>query len=353
MSEDNSTQPSARAPGRAADTAAVPPDNASSGEPVSPADVSTRPPENWERDVLEKLAFASLKEQRRARIWNHVFRAAFLIYLIALPLLYFPLDFWGGEEDEKHTALVDVSGVIAAGKPASADRIVGGLRAAFEDEQTAGVILRINSPGGSPVQAGYVNDEIRRLRKKYPDIALYAVVSDMAASGGYYIAVAADKIFADKASIVGSVGVLMNGFGFVGTMEKLGVERRLITAGENKALLDPFSPVRAKDVVHLKSVIEQVHQQFIDVVKSGRGDRLSDDPQLFSGLFWSGEESVRLGLVDALGSSSYVAREVIGAERIRDFTPRKGYLELITDRLGASIAQNIQFALDSTVPQLR
>jgi len=222
---------------------------------------------------------------------------------------------------------------------ASADRIVGGLRAAFENERTVGVIMRINSPGGSPVQASYINDEVKRLRKEHPDIPLYAVITDIGASGGYYAAASADKIFASRSSIIGSIGVLMNGFGFVEAMDKLGIERRLMTAGEHKGFLDPFSPTRPEEIAHINTLLEQIHQQFIDAVKEGRGDRLSDEPDLFSGLVWTGEESVDLGLVDALGSSSYVAREVIGAENIVDFTPARTYLDLIADRIGGSMAR--------------
>ena len=333
----------------------TPEDQAPGGNhhPSSSASPRPAPAENWERKTLEKLAFAALKEQRRARIWNLLFRGAFLAYLVAIPLLYFPLDWPDSEDDARHTALVEVNGMIAAGREASADRVVGGLRAAFEDSNTAGVVVRINSPGGSPVQAGYVNDEIHRLREKYPNTPLFAVIADVAASGGYYVAVGADRIYADKASIVGSVGVLMNGFGFVGTMEKLGVERRLLTSGERKALLDPFSPLRDTDIAHVESLIGQIHKQFIDVVKRGRGDRLADEQKLFSGLIWTGEESVKLGLVDGLGSSSYVAREIIGAEHIKDFTPRKGYLELLADRLGVAIARHLAPELDAWGPVLR
>ena len=293
-------------------------------------------PSRWERSVLEQLALAAVREQRRARRWNVVFRFALLAYLVALPMLYFPRDWLAFESDGRHTALVQVNGVIAAGEDASADRIVSGLEAAYSDPDTAGIILRVNSPGGSPVQAGYVSDEIRRLRAAHPRIPVFAVIADVAASGGYYVAVSADRIYADKASLVGSIGVLMNGFGFVDGMEKLGVERRLITAGDDKGFLDPFSPLKAAHVKHARELLEELHAQFVDVVRTGRGKRLSDDPSLFSGLVWSGQRSVSLGLVDGLGSASYVARDLIGVPTIRDFTPGKSLLESLGARLGIS-----------------
>jgi protease-4 len=263
-------------------------------------------------------------------------------------LFYFPLDLQETTITRgPHTALVEVDGVIASDSEASADLIVTGLRAAFKDKNTKGVILRINSPGGSPVQAGYVYDEIKRLRKKHENTKVYAVIVDVCASGGYYIAAAADEIYADKASLVGSIGVLMNGFGFVGTMDKLGVERRLITAGEHKGMMDPFSPLKKEDQQHMQNMIDGVHQQFINVVKEGRGDRLKDNPDLFSGLIWNGDESVELGLVDALGSSSYVAREIIGAEKIVDFTPRANFIDRFANQLGASVAKMMMQTLGS------
>ena len=293
---------------------------------------------DWERDVVNRLAFAALNEQRRARRWSVFFKSLLFIYLFAL-LFYVPRDWSGGGiTTGKHTALVDLDGVIAADSPANADNLISGLRRAFKDDNTQGVILRINSPGGSPVQAGYVYDEIKRLRKKHPDIKLYAVVTDICASGGYYIAAAADEIYADKASIVGSIGVLMDGFGFVDTLKKVGAERRLMTAGEHKGILDPFSPLKSDEVRHVQGLLDSIHRQFIDAVKAGRGERLANDPSLFSGLFWNGEESVKLGLVDGLGSSSYVAREIIGAENIVDYTARPDYFERFADRIGAAMA---------------
>ena len=308
-----------------------------SSPPAPPAEDDAR----WQRDLLNRLAFASLAEQRRARRWNMAFRFGLLAYLVVLLVVYLPGDWFESEQDEPHTALVDVRGVISDGSDASADRIVSGLKAAFEDEQTRGVILRINSPGGSPVQAAYINSEMTRLRKAFPDIPLYAVIADIGASGGYYVAAAADKIYANESSIIGSIGVLMNGFGFVDAMEKIGIERRLLTAGDQKGFLDPFSPVKPADVAHLEQMLGEIHQQFIDAVREGRGDRLSGDEDVFNGLMWTGEKSVELGLVDELGSSAYVAREVIGAEQIVDFTPGRSYLEQLVKRFGSAMAESL------------
>jgi len=292
----------------------------------------------WERDIVEKLAFAAIREQRRARRWGIFFKLLGFSYVIALLVLWWPSDIDTGlNVGKKHTALVELKGIIAPDSEASADNVITGLRNAFKDKKTKGVILRINSPGGSPVQSGYINDEIRRLKEKYPDIPVYAVVTDLCASGGYYAAVAADKIFVDKSSIVGSIGVLMSGFGFVDTLEKLGVERRLMTAGEHKGILDPFSPESEFDRRHVQELLDTLHAQFIDVVRKGRGERLKGSDEIFSGLFWSGEESIALGLADELGSSSYVAREVIGAEEIVDFTPEEDLAERLAKRLGAGV----------------
>ena len=297
---------------------------------------NAREPE-WERSVLSRLAFAALVEQRRARRWGLAFKAVLLLYLVAITLIYIPFDWLPGDSGP-HTALVRIDGVIAEGEEASADRVITGLRAAFEDENTAGVIIRINSPGGSPVQAGYINDEIRRLRELHPDKPVHAVVTDMCASGGYYVAVAADRIYVDKSSVVGSIGVLMNGFGFVEGMRRLGIERRLYTAGEHKGFLDPFSPENEVEVAHIRGVLAELHKQFINVVKTGRKGRLRGGDELFSGLVWSGERSIELGLADALGSTSSVARDVIKAEEVVDFTPRRDYLERFAERIGAATA---------------
>ena len=307
--------------------------------PCAPAEGNLGSTPEWERRVIEKLATGALVEQRRARRWSVFFKFAMMAYLLLLLVLYLPWSKISGGLDEEHSALVEVNGVISADSEASADNVITALRAAFEDKNTRGVIMRINSPGGSPVQAGYINDEMTRLRDEHPDIPLYAVITNVCASGGYYVAVAADEIYADKSSLVGSIGVLSNGFGFVGTMDLLGVERRLFTAGESKGFLDPFSPLKPKDVEHFQGVLAEMHQQFIEVVRAGRGGRLIADERLFSGLVWSGARSVELGLVDALGSSSYVAREIIGVENIVDFTPSRGFLEKLAERTGATMAR--------------
>jgi protease-4 len=296
-------------------------------------------PRDWERQTLEKLVFSAVKEQRRARNWGIFFKSLAFIYLFTVLVL--AMDWVGTGARGDHTALIDLQGEIGSSDNVNADSVVSSLQSAFEDKHTKGVILRINSPGGSPVQAGIISDEIKRQRKLHPDIPLYAVVEDICASGGYYIAVAADKIYVDKASIVGSIGVLMDGFGFTGTMNKLGIERRLITAGENKAILDPFSPVNPKHKEFAQNLINQVHQQFIDVVREGRGARLKETPEMFSGLFWSGEASIKLGLADGLGNSDYVAREVIKQDNIVDFTTREGFADRFARRLGASLATKI------------
>ena len=314
----------------------------SPGNGVSSATSTTDPTSEhaWERRVLERLATAAITEQRRARRWGVFFKFAFLAYLSVLLVPHIPFDDWTSSVEEKHTAVVEIVGTIGPEADASADRVVSGLRAAYEDEATAGIVLRINSPGGSPVQAGYINDEIRRLRKKHSEIPVYAVLTDICASGGYYVAAAADAIYADKASLVGSIGVVMNSFGFVDALEKLGIERRLLTAGKHKAFLDPFSPTKPDEVAHTQALLDKMHVQFIDVVKSGRGEKLKgSDEKLFSGYIWTGEESVALGLVDDLGTTSGVARDVIGAERIVNFTIRDTLLERLAERFGASMAQ--------------
>ena len=293
----------------------------------------------WERDLLNRLAFAALNEQRRTRRWGIFFKTLAFLYVFALLFAYRP-DSWQnvGAKVGKHTALVEISGIIAAEGDASADMVITGLRAAFEDKKTAGVIVRINSPGGSPVQAGYINDEMRRLRAEYPDTPLYAVVTDICASGGYYIAVAADEIYADKASIIGSIGVRMDSFGFVDAMQKLGIERRLLTAGEHKGFLDPFLPSNPEDVAHVKGLLDGIHEQFIATVRQGRGDRLKPDERMFSGLVWTGEQGVELGLIDGLGGASYVARELIGEEEIVDFTSQPDFFEKFAGGMGTAMA---------------
>ena len=311
----------------------------------SPEPTPPRPASSDEGALEERLAarlsHEILREQRRARRWGIFFKLLAFAYVGFFLVLSLPPTARIGLSGEPYTALVDLEGVIMADSAASADNIVKGLRAAFEDGTPAGVILRINSPGGSPVQAGRINDEIHRLRETYPDIPLYAVIEDVCASGGYYVAAAAERIYADKASLIGSIGVRMDGFGFVDSLDKLGVERRLLTAGADKAFLDPFSPLDERHVAHVRDMLAEIHQQFINTVLKGRRDRLRDDPALFSGLVWSGERSLALGLIDEFGSAGQVAREVIGAERIVDFTPRDYSLDAILRRGGASLLDGL------------
>lgn len=351
--------------------------------------------ERWEFDILNRLAFATLNEQRRTRRWGIVFKLLLFVYLFALLFLLKPE--WSQliEEskitDDEYTALIELQGLIASDTDASAATIISGLTSAFKDEKAKGIILRINSPGGSAVQAGQINDEIKRLREKYPEKPLYVVITDLCASGGYYIAAAADRIYADKASLVGSIGVLMNGFGFVGTLEKLGIERRLMTAGEFKGALDPFSPLQEEAKTHIQKILDSIHVQFINVVKEGRKrsfrfspkpeedkedakeseadkedvkeqdtkkqaqeevivekDKLLENPLLFSGMVWTGEEAVKLGLVDDLASASQVAREVVGAEKLKDFTPKPNYLDRFAEQLGSTVAETLAQRLGQT-----
>src|SRR5262245_26323029 len=305
---------------------------------------------NWERDLVTNLASAALKEQRRARRWGIFFKLLTFAYLTFILVM---LVDWKGRGEmasgKKHTAMVEVSGLIAPNTDASAERVMASLQAAFKDKNTQGVVVRCNSPGGSPVQAQTIYDEMRRLRKQYPEIPLYVVIEDVCASGGYFVAVGADRIFVSKASIVGSIGVLMNGFGFTGLMDKLGVERRLITAGENKGMLDPFSPLEEKDMAHARQLIADVHQQFIAVVREGRGKRLKESPDTFSGLIWTGQKSVELGLADAIGSLESVARDVVKAEDIVDFSARESVVEKFARRFGASFAGALESALRGSV----
>ena len=310
------------------------------------ADTPERDPV-WERRIIEKLALESLAEQKRRRRWGIFFKILGFAYLT---FLIVALGDWGDTAEKlgdgkRHTALIQLNGVIKSTGEASAEKITEALQAAFKDSGTQGVVLRINSPGGSPVQSGIINDEIRRLRSKHPEIPLYAVVEDVCASGGYYVAAAADKIFVDKASIVGSIGVLMDGFGFTGTMDKLGVERRLLTAGENKGFLDPFSPQDAQHREHAQILLDDIHKQFIDVVRKGRGKRLKESPELFTGLMWTGAKSIELGLADELGSIEYVAREVIKAEDIRDYTMRASLTERFARQFGTDVAESIMNAV--------
>jgi protease-4 len=298
--------------------------------------------ENWARGIIERLASEGLREMQRARRWGIFFK------LLTLLLLFSALILIAGTLSEsargcldKCTALVEMRGELDADGPVSADNVMAGLQAAFKSKGTQGVVLRINSPGGSPVQAGMINDEIRRLRATYPGTPLYAVVEEVCASGAYYVAVAADKIYVDKASLIGSIGVIIDGFGLVGAMDKLGIERRAITAGANKAFLDPFSPLTAPQRDYAQQMIEEIHQQFIAAVKAGRGTRLKEAPDLFSGLVWNGARGVDLGLADGLGSIDYVAREVIKAEDVVDFTVKENLTQRLTRRFGAALANGV------------
>lgn len=302
---------------------------------------------NWERQIIEKLAIDALTEQRRRRRWGIFFKALGFAYLTFILLVAFD---WpdrgdGLTDGKKHTAMVRLTGVISNRGDASAEHVISGLQAAFEDKNTAGVVLLINSPGGSPVQAGIINDEIHRLREKYPGTPVHAVVEDVCASGGYYVAVAANNIYVDKASIIGSIGVLMDGFGFTGTMEKLGVERRLLTAGENKGFLDPFSPQNGQHKAHAQQMLGEIHQQFIKVVRDGRGKRLKETPDMFSGLMWSGAKSVEMGLSDGFGTVDSIARDVFNAEDIRDYSVKPNLAERLAKQFGADMAESVANAL--------
>ena len=312
---------------------------------------SSREP-GWERATLEKLAFAALKEQRSARRWKIFFRLAWLGLIAAVVFVALQQSSSTTSKSAPHTAVVDIKGEIASGAEASAEFVVAAMRSALEDEGSQALVLLINSPGGSPVQAGIINDEIVRLKAKH-NKPIYAVVEETCASAAYYIAAAADDIYVDKASIVGSIGVLMDGFGFTGTMEKLGVERRLLTAGENKGFLDPFSPQTEKQRAYAQTMLDQIHQQFIGVVKAGRGDRLKTTPDTFSGLFWTGQQAVEMGLADQLGSLDYVAREVVKAEDIIDYTRRDNVAERLVKRFGAAIGVGAVKSLSVAGPQLR
>lgn len=307
--------------------------------------------DNWERATLEKLVMANLAEQRSARRWRNGIRVAWMVLLVLL--VWFGMERGGPATDvsKPHTAVVEIKGEIASGAEASAELIVAAMRSAFEDEGSKAVVLLINSPGGSPVQAGIINDEIRRLKAKY-NKPVYAVVEETCASAAYYIAVGADQIFVDKASVVGSIGVLMDGFGFTGLMDKLGVERRLMTAGENKGFMDPFSPQTEKQRAFAQAMLDQIHKQFIDVVKTGRGNRLKETPETFSGLFWTGQQAIELGLADQLGNLDFVAREVVKAEDIVDYTRKDNVAERLVKRFGASIGSGAVQAL-KTAPSLR
>jgi len=329
-------------------------DNNSDNHISSPSGNSGRNP-GWEREVLEKLAFATLNEQRARRRWNIFFRFLTLGIVAFVLWVAFELSRQDAESVGPHTALIEIDGTIESGTSGAADTVIPALSRAFSDDDSVGVILRINSPGGSPVQAGMINDEITRLRKLYPKKPLYVVVDEVCASGGYYIAAAADKIFVNKASIVGSIGVLMEGFGFTGLMDKLGIERRLMTAGENKGFMDPFSPQTEKQKNYAQQMLNEVHQQFIEVVRRGRGKRLKEAPETFSGLFWSGSRAVEMGLADGFGTVDTVAREELKVEDIVDYTQREGLSERLLKKFGGAVGSSASHAVLSAYarPHLR
>ncbi len=308
---------------------------------------------NWERQALEHLLLENLRESRKARRWKAVFRVLTLIVFVGAIFAIFDFQVPGGRMGtEKHTALVSLEGEISSSSMANALDINSSLNAAFENEHSVGVVLRINSPGGSPVQAGMINDEIIRLRKLYPSKPLYVVVEDICASGGYYVAVAGDQILVDKASLVGSIGVIMEGFGFTGLMEKLGVTRRMITAGSNKGMMDPFSKENPQQVEMIKTMIDEIHQQFIEVVKAGRGDRLKETPEMFSGRIWNGEQAIKIGLADGYGTVETVARDVFKAPDVLDYTMKENFAERVAKRFGAEVGAAAGKALIKT-PDLK
>lgn len=309
---------------------------------------------NWERTALEQLARDSLDERRRARRWGILFKG--LAFGLLFAGLLATLVVVGSRERlclDRCTALVEVRGELDASGRASAERVIAGLQAAFRNTGTKGVVVRVNSPGGSPVQAGQIYDEMRRLRAAHPDIPLYVVVDEIAASGGYYIAAAGDRIYVDKASIIGSIGVIMEGFGFTAAMDKIGVERRVVTAGENKSFLDPFEPVDPRQRAYVQQMLDDIHQQFITAVKDGRGTRLKDEPGMFSGLVWNGKRAVDLGLADGLGSLDTVAREIVKAEEIVDFTPEDNLAERVARKFGAAMAGELGLRVRAAVPVWR
>ena len=306
--------------------------------PFATSGDGARPPAGWERETLEQLAFASLREQQTARRWKNGLRLAWLLFAVLVFWLGWSYNAPTASPSMPHTAMVAIKGEITPEGDASAENIMAAMRSALEDSGSRALVLLINSPGGSPVQAGLINDEIYRLKKLHGK-PVYAVVEESCASAAYYIAAAADQIYVDKASIVGSIGVLMDGFGFTGLMDKLGIERRLMTAGENKGFLDPFSPQTAAQRKHAQAMLNQIHEQFIGVVKTGRGDRLKESPEMFSGLFWTGQQAVDMGLADALGSLDSVARDVVKASEVVDYTRHENVAERLAKRFGAAMGE--------------
>jgi protease IV len=306
-------------------------------------------PNKWEQKTIENLLMAGIKEQRSARRWGIFFKLAFFAYLFVLLIPFVTEMIQHTPVSHHHVALIDVHGMIEEGRPASADFLSTSLRHAYENKKVEAIVLRINSPGGTPVQAGYMYDEIIRLKVKHPDIKVYAVITDVAASGGYYVASACDEIYADKASFVGSIGAIFPLYGVTEVMKKVGVENRTITAGKNKAFLDPFSPSNPEQIAFAQKLVSNVHDQFIAAVKKGRGKRLkSEDADIFSGLIWTGEQALQLGLIDGLGSSGYVVREKVGNEHVVDYTIRPNVFESFAERLGTSFSSALAHTLSST-----
>jgi protease IV len=323
--------------------------------PAQPSGAGAAPPIKWEREVLEKLVFATIKEQRANRRWSIFYKVSLLVLVFFAIASYFDVNVFGGEgEVGRHTALIEIEGNIEAEGSGAASVVIPALNKAFADSGSVAVVLHINSPGGSPVQAGMIVDEIRRLRQGYPEKPLYVVVDEICASGGYYIAAAADRIYVNKASIIGSIGVLMDGFGFTGTMEKLGVERRLLTAGANKGFMDPFSPQSDKQKQHAQEMLNEIHQQFIEVVRTGRGKRLHETAETFSGSFWTGARAIDMGLADDLGSVDSVARDIVKAEDIIDYTQHEGLPERVLKKFGAAVGSGaMKAAVQSGVPAFK
>jgi protease-4 len=331
-------------------------DNTTNDTPTNNRPAVSPTVREWERETLEKLVFSTVKEQRASRRWGIFFKLMFLTLAFFAIWAYFDFNFGGSDAESlgRHTALIEINGSIESEGSGSADSVIPSLNKAYSDTGSAAVVVRINSPGGSPVQAGMIVDEILRLKKGYPHKPLYVVVDEICASGGYYIAAAADKIYVNKASIVGSVGVLMDGFGFTGLMDKLGVERRLLTAGANKGFLDPFSPQSDKHKAHAQEMLDEIHQQFIAVVRAGRGKRLKETPETFSGLYWTGARAVDMGLADGFGTVDSVARDIVKAEDIVDYTAHEGLPERVLKKFGAAVGGGAVKALShGAVPSLR
>lgn len=297
--------------------------------------------ENWEKESFKQLLFATLKEQRLNRRWKTFFRLITLFFILAFLVSFFGIFDNVEPTSHAHTALIDIDGLIVDDKPANADNIIASLKDAFEERHAKGVILRINSPGGSPVQVANISNEIKRLHKLHPKKKIYAVCSDICASGGYWVAAAADTIYANPASLIGSIGVVMEGFGFADIMKKIGIERRLITAGKHKGLLDAFSPLKADEVTFAQRLLDQVHQQFIHYIKAQRGNRLKISEDTFSGLAWTGEDALRMGLIDGFGSEEDVARDIIKEDNIIDYTIKPNYFERIAGQFGSTLTSTV------------